>query len=209
MARRKARTTQTLALSGTYIEAEEAHIEACILVWVPEYEALITAEESHRLFAADFLRRLQTGGGTLSRDSIIALAKNGHPPAAAALEAFIDQAMDENQFDKLPVSVRAYAREVWGHRRPRLPLRYPSTCWQGLNFFKRDVLIEKLINRICERWTQVPPLYPKGGRRSAADLVGKCLGLSESTTRRAYLARREFAETFIRLLNTYQPLPSP
>ena len=59
MTRRKPRTPNKT--SRTFVEAEEYLIEMAILVWVPEYEALITAEASNELFQMDFLRRMQTG----------------------------------------------------------------------------------------------------------------------------------------------------
>jgi hypothetical protein len=205
---REPRTPKTTApLPATYAEAEERSIIEILLSWRPRYEELISSEESHKLFQADFLRRLQTGAGTLDAATIVKLARHGHPPADLALRHYIQLAMEADRFQELETSVREYAREVMA--RGPLPVGYPSTAWQGINNFKRDILITKLIDRVCARWPLVPPLHPKKGRRSAAAMVGKCLGLSESQTRRVYLARREIAQAFIEFMDSYRLAASP
>jgi hypothetical protein len=207
MARRKARTAR--GELAKVAKGEEFFIETNILLWRPEYEVLITAEASNEDFRRDFLHRLQTGTGALDAAGIVHFAENGHPPAAAALDDFIHLAMEESRFDDLPLSVRSYAHKVWSHRHPLPPLRYPSTAPQIINNFKRDLLITRLIDSICERWPSVPRLYPTKGRRSAAALVGGCLEISESQVRKIYLARRDFAATFTRFMDTYRLLSSP
>jgi hypothetical protein len=93
---------------ATLAEAEEARIERAILVWRPFYEKKISAEASHEVFKAEFLRRLQAGAGTLDPAKIVELARNGHPSAAEALVDFIELAMDEDRYPGLPMCVRDY-----------------------------------------------------------------------------------------------------
>ena len=182
--------------------ALELFIKTNILAWRSEYERLTTPEASLEAFRIDFLRRLHAGDVPPGTAAIVELAENGHPAADAALRDFIEQAMDADRFQQLPVCVRNYARKVV--RRPELPLRYPSTAPQIVNNYKRDLLITRLIDRICERWPEVPPLCPRNGRRAAAGMVGSCLGLSEIQVRRIYKARQAFDEAFVRFMNTYR-----
>jgi hypothetical protein len=205
--KRKPRTTQaTTGLPATYIEAEEMYIIEILLRWRPRYEELISSEESHKLFQADFLRRLQTGAGTLDAATIVKFAQHGHGPADHAVREYVQIRSEDHRLDEMPTSVINYLREVIMVRGP-LPVGYPSTCWQGLNNFKRDILITKLINTIHARWPAVPPLYSTGQRRSAAALVGKCLDLGEAQVRRIYKARREIAQQFIEFMDSYRLAP--
>jgi hypothetical protein len=211
MTRRKPRARKqqlTPRVPTSLAEAEEALIERAILVWRPFYEKQISAEASHEVFKAEFLRRLQAGAGTLDPAKIVELARNGHPSAAAALVDFIELAMDEDRYSGLPMCVRDYGREVMA-RRTRAPTGYPSTAWQGLVTFKRDTLIISLINGIVLRWPHIPLLHSTKDRRSAAGIVGKCFGLSETQTRRIFQARAQLDQKYCELLDSYRREPNP
>ena len=192
----------------TYAEAEEALIERAILAWAQFYEEAISADASHEVFKAEFLRRLQAGKGSLDPAKIVELAENGHPSAAKALTDFIELAMDADKFQELPMSVRDYGRKVMSGR-ARAPTGYPSTAWQGLVTFKRDTLVIRLIHGIVLRWPHIPLLYSKKGRRSAANIVGKCFDLSETQARRIFQAREHLDQKYCQFLDSYRLEPIP
>jgi hypothetical protein len=181
------------------VMAEEASIEMCIVQWRQEYDRITTPEASQNLFADEILHQLQAG--TMDATAVVDLANNGHPFAAIALRRIIDGAMEASCFETaLPMSIREYARRRL--RGESAPTRHPSTAKQVVNHFKRDVLVIRLIDTVCRRWPAVPRLHSTSRRRSAANLVGKCLGLSETSARRIYQngSRGRLGNAFLGLL---------
>jgi hypothetical protein len=182
----------TRRLPATFIEAEEQIIVAAIARWRAEREPLLSSEASNQHFENVFLRHLRAGGtGCFSAAYIVEIARNGHPPADRAVRTFIQEHMEKDQFQALPVSVREFAREsLW---RPALALGYPSRAPQVLSNLMRDLALCLAINKVVQQWPQVPLLHPTAHRRSAADLAGEAFGMSEWQARRLYQTPGELA----------------
>ena len=115
----------------TFIEAEEALIVEAVRHWRAVREPLLSSEASNRHFENMFLRHLRAGdAASFPAAYIVEIARHGHPPADRAVRTFIQEHMEKDQFQTLPVSVREYAREsLW---RPALALGYPSRAPQTL-----------------------------------------------------------------------------
>jgi hypothetical protein len=205
VARQPRHPTARLPISSA--AAEEAYIASEIKKYVPAYWEWIGSKTGQDMFAAEVLWQLQVG--TMDPARVIELARHGHPFADKAARAFIDKAMDEGRYEQLPMCMREYGRECVRYSgRTSLPPEYPSTAWRGIDDFRRNFLIVTLVNRVVCFWPSVPKTSYKRGRRSAADIVGECLGLSETQVRRIIKDRSSHAETFLRFLRDYR-LASP
>jgi hypothetical protein len=109
----------------TDMPAPEADvIVATILHW---YDDLIghvmTGEAARAIIRADIVRRLH--GGTLAIDWVIEAAEGGHADADEALRKLVDEAINQDRFQALPVQLRNYSRQPSGGR-PR-PTRAART----------------------------------------------------------------------------------
>ncbi len=127
--RRQARalTRPGTGLSDTFIPELNRRLAQSLHEWHAHYEDELNSEASHKLFAADFLHRLQTGKGTLSASHIVEFARNGHAAAHCALRDFIDLAMSEHRYPELPMPVQEYARWLVS-RTTAPPTGYPSNA---------------------------------------------------------------------------------
>lgn len=168
------------------IEAEESNIRAAVAGWHARRPGRFDAEASHRLLEDYFLRMLQINDETIDAALVVELARSGHPPADRALRRFIQQAMELDQFQSLPTSVRDYGRRCV----EIAPLAgYPSRVSQVVDTYMRDVAIVMLMHRVKDRWPAVP-LLNSSGRASVAALVGPVFGVSERQARRIFQSDR-------------------
>jgi hypothetical protein len=99
----------------------------------------------------------------------VAMADAGHPPADHALRIYIDDAIDVDAFNAMPLRIRAYAGRAL--KRPPLPIGYPSNRSQVINDNTRDIAIARLIDQIVALWPHVPKRHSSASRHSAAWLL--------------------------------------
>ena len=181
-------------LPATFAEAEEADIIATLERWYPRIADKLTSEFAHDTMRDDMLRQLERGAGaSLPLAYIVAMADAEHPPADHALRVHIHAAVDADQFNDLPLQVRAYAQRAL--TRSPLPPGYPSNRAQVVNDRTRDIGIWILIDQIVLRWPHVPKLYSSHTRHSAAWLLALVftrhgIKLAEQQVRRIYKARK-------------------
>jgi hypothetical protein len=199
------RSPNQLQIIATATAATTARLEGILRAWRARHEALFTAASSHDVFEAFFLEKLQTNKGSLDAVYIVGLAKRGHPSADRALRRLIIQANEEDRFQALPLSVRAYNSELLV-RAPG-PIGYSSRAPQTINHFNRDLAISWLISAVGERYPDIPLLYFSRRRaRSAASIVGGVFGLTERQARRIFKAHgglpAMIAEFFLLYTNT-------
>ena len=187
---RKPRPPAATGLPASYVEAEEDLIVRSVARWREFQGDGLTSEGSHAAFKSCFFEWLVN----IPQDAptIVRAARLGHPAADRALRHFVQCAMDADQFQQLPVSVRDYARESMAQA--PLAVGYPSQARQVANNFARDYAICFCVERVRKRYPAVPLYMAKKQRRSAADLVGQAFGLGEAQVRRIHKADGEIAE---------------
>jgi hypothetical protein len=197
-----ARTPRVPEPPATFIKAEEKTIVEAVARWRAAREELFRPEAANRYFAEVFLKHLQAGSpGCFSPAYIVGVAKNGHPAADRAVRAFIDEHMDRDRFQELPMCVREYARQSLWHPAPARG--YPSRAPKTMDHLIRDLALYLAMHRVVEEWPAVPLLH-RTYRRSAADLVGEAFNMSEKQVQRCYQTPGELALKFFDFLWLYR-----
>lgn len=174
----------TILQPAGLVAIEEANIRQAVFDWRARWHPDgFESDASYRVLEKMYLQRLQDNDEILDASFIVDMALRGHPPADHALRQFIKEAVETDQFQRLPLSVRDYARRMADFA----PLTgYPPRTSRTVNHFLRDACLVILMRRIQAHWPHIPLLNSSSGRTSIAALVGPVFGLSERQARRIW-----------------------
>jgi hypothetical protein len=151
-----------------------AELEQFLIGWRRRHERLFSAETSHEIFETFFLERLHANTKSIDAVYIVDLARRGHPAADRALRRFIIEANEEDRFQALPLSVRAYNSELL--LRAPSPPGYPSQVPQTINNFNRDCTVGWLIGLVKERYPRCRCCIPRSAGARPRTSSAACSG---------------------------------